>query len=296
MVPSQGITIPQAVQKFRKICKEELHINPVIKQIQDTLWIYVPIKKDLLEFKASKNGPQNPNEAKTKISIRFLDTVFKDNGFYITYDIARIKTYARDYGYSSVYSDYYQNLHRGVFSAMQRSLLGVGEISGDIKFKDIKKQNTHKRLINTYIKTDIPPLFIVVVIADIKTGIELESMFYFNDLKRAYSITANISGAEYMKRYISDLRGNINIIGDEKGKHLNYRQITMGEFLAKQIANRIRFKYERSQFPPSANTKKEILQIVKTTVNIYKFTKFQTVTLKDLKTNQIYSISKQDLL
>jgi len=295
MVPSQGITMPQAAQKFRGICKEELHINPVIKQIQDTLWIYVPIKKDLLELTASKNGPQNPKEAKTKMSVRFLEAAFRDKGFYIEYDIAKVKTYGRDYGYSSVYSDYYQNLHRGIFSAIQRSFFGVGEIPGDLKFKYMQKEMTHNNLIKAYVKTDKPPKFIVIVIADIKTGIELESLFYFNDLKRAYSVAADISGAEYMKRYISDLRGNINIKNDEEGKHLNYRQITMKEFLSKQIANRIRFKYERSEFPPSEDTRKELLNIVKTTVNAYKFSEFQTITLHDLNTDYTYSINKKQL-
>ncbi len=287
--------MPQATQKFKKICEKELNINPIIKQIQDTLWIYIPIKKSLLEFKASKNGPQNPKQAKAKMSVRFLDTAFKDKGFYIEYDIAKVKTYSRDYGYSSVYSDYYQNLHRTVFSAIQRSFFGVGEIGGDIKFKHVQKKMTHNHLIKTYVRTDKPPKFIVIVIADIKTGIELKSLFYFNDLKRAYSVAADISGAEYLKRYVSDLRGDINIIGDEEGKHLNYRKITMGEFLAKQIANRIRFKYERSEFPPSADTKQEILQIVKTAINAYNFTKFQSITLHDLNTDYTYYINKTQM-
>ncbi len=105
----------------------------------------------------------------------------------------------------------------------------------------------------------------------------------------------SIPHEEYTKRYLTEIRGSTSIVDDVSGEHLDYRRITMEEFLGKQLANRINFKYGRSDFPPSEDTVSEILNIVSTTVRLYEFEAFENIVLKDLDTDEQKTLSRSEL-
>lgn len=258
--PSQ-VTLSQAQEKFIKICKEEYNLEVVLKPLQNTLWIYLPLKERILDFKASEEGAKDPNESSEKVSIRFVDGSVKGNQLAIQYDIAPVKTYNKDPGYNVVYTEDYQKKQQGILTTIQRSFFEAAE-------------NTEEKV----------PEFFVLVAADIEKGIELESIFYLEDLKRALAVVPSITQEEYSKRYVSELRGNKKIVGDTKGEHLNLEEMTLPEFLKRQIVNRISFRYQRSIFPPSSDAKAEITAIVAETLKAYNFSDVNALNLTDLNT------------
>ena len=250
-------------QKFIKIYEEEIKEAVVLKEIGQTLWIYLPMKENLIEVKAASQLKVDAKKPETKPVVRYLEGIFKNQSFHIDYDIASNKTYNKSYGYASSYSEAYQNKQRRLFDALQRC----------------------------YLEADLPPQFIVYIIADTTNGVESENILYFKDLKEAMTV----SQEEYLKRAISELRGNPNIMDDAKGRHLKYVEITMPDFLMKQIINRVNFKYQRSSFPPAADTVSEIKNILTETFQAYEFRDFQSVELNDLDAGKTTTILRTEL-
>lgn len=263
------ISFKEAHDKFLKICEEELSYSLITKQVGETYWIYFPTKEQILTYKTSPEGPSFSNEGKAKPILNFIDVQFKENSFYIEYDIGIQKTYTQSFGYLSSYSDKFQEIQSNILSALQQSFVGA----------------------------EVPPKFIVLTFSNIETGIEMETIQYFDDFKGAYSIIPTISQDEYVKRLVSEIRGNQEAIGDSRGKHIDYRDISMSDFLAKQMVNRINFKFQHSAFPPSENAQEEVLSAVKETLKPYNFTNFDAIYLFNLSSNSktIIESTKIDL-
>ncbi len=256
-------TSSEAHQKLIKICKEEFKENITLKDVGKTLWIYFPMKENMFEIKASRPSEEENKDPKTKQVVRFIDGSFKDESFHIKYDIISNKIYSKSYGYASSYSEIYQRKQRQIFDAFSRA----------------------------YLEANPGPEFIVFVIADITNGVESENILYFKDLKESLTV----SPEEYLKRVVSDLRGSLDIINDTTGTHLKYLEITMPNFLAKQIINRINFKYQRSSFPPENDPVTEIKSILSETFQAYEFRDYQSVELEDLDKLKTTTILRTEL-
>jgi len=235
------------------------------------MWIYLPLDKNFLQMKATPMGPLSSDQASTSLSIKFLEGWFADERFNLKFDIAPSKGYAKDFGYASKFSEQFQTAQRQVLSAISRIYSPLSQSSN----------------------TEVPDFFIIVL-ADIKNGLEARVLLNFEDLKRAY-VDQSFHG-EYAKRVISEQpTGNANLIGDKEGRSINYKDMLWPEFLAKQMVFRINFKYQRSSFPPSNDTQKELLNIAADTVAAYNFTDFESIKLIDLNTKSSFSVSPQDL-
>ncbi|MBU4333283.1 MAG: hypothetical protein KKD07_02455, partial [Candidatus Omnitrophica bacterium] len=287
IVPSQGVTMSAAHTKFLKTCHEDLKYKVKTKLVGKTMWIYVPIEERIIDVKATDKGPFKSSEAEEKITARYIDAEFSEDAINVEYDIAMSKGYGKSYGYSQAYTEEYSKVQNNVLMALKDSFFDVGNIAGDIEFENAQKDQSHKKLVSSYVKTDKPPAFFVVTISNITKGLEIEIMLNFEDYKKAMSPNPIIPYEEYTKRYITEIRGNTDIISDNEGKHIAYRDITMQEFLGKQIINRVNFKYTRSDFPPGDDTVKELLAIIATTVRLYDFKDFLSVNLKDLVTGDV---------
>lgn len=294
-LPSHGVTMSAAHEKFLKTCREEFKYKVRTKLVGKTMWVYVPIEERIVDVKATDKGPFSSNEAQEKIAVRYLDTQITTDAINIEYDIAMGKGYGKSFGYSSSYTEEYSKVQNNVLMALKDSFFDVGKIAGDVEFMDAQKNESHKKLVDSYVKTDKPPEFFVITIANITKGIEIEIMLNFDDYKGAMSPNPIIPHEEYTKRYLTEIRGNTDIISDLDGKHINYRDITLQEFLGKQITNRVNFKYGRSDFPPSDDTIKELLNITATTVRLYDFNAFSSVNLKDLVTGDIKAVTREEL-
>ena len=279
-------------------------MNVVLKPLDNTLWVYIPLEKPMIEVKASDQPPAPlTDKATEKTNIDFIDGNFENGTFKIEYDIGKSKKYGADFGYSSALSEEYQTKQRNAFTSIYRAYVDVEEVpgqgilkkvEGDVDYEGSQKNLTHKTLAHAYVKTEKVPDFFVVVIADISTGLERKITFYFSDLKR--SMTDQFFYEEYAKRIIADNPvGNKSIVGDREGKHLDIQEETWPNFLTKQILNRIRFRYLLSEFPPSDNPEDEILKIVNETTSAYGFEDFQSVELNDLHTDKKYLFDKSQL-
>lgn len=246
----------EAAQKFQSIIDEEFKIPLTTKETGKTFWVYVPVKENFFIYKAAPNMGTNPStpKASTKPSLRFVEARFDTQQFIVNYDISLSTNYATDPGYKTDYSDDFKKKQQYIMSALQRAFEGSAQ----------------------------PPRFIVMVIADITNGVEMESIIYFDDLLRAMSLVANLPQEEFAKRYVTEFRGNTEIVDNDKGTHLNYRDIAMEEFLSRQIENRVRFKYQQSAFPPSEESRDEILNAAKEALGAYKFTDYKKIEVRNL--------------
>lgn len=251
----------EANQKFLKICKEEYHLNVLTKKINKTLWIYVPIDDPLFDYKGTKDGPRKSNQGSEKNSLQYFDGRFDNGTFYFEYAVAKTMNYAVDYGYKSMYSEEYQKKQSRISSAIFRAYCDL-----------------------TDTKTENPPEFFMLVISNIKKGVELTSLFNFEDFKQVQA--GFLPPEEFVKRNVSDIQGRESIIGDFEGKHLDYHDITWSEFLTKQALNRIRFKYQQSDFKPGDNTEEEMIAIIAETFQAYHFQDFKSVELNNLATQK----------
>lgn len=268
--PIQEISVSQAHKKFLDLCESELNLNVVTKMVGRTFYVYVPMKEDILKTKGTKDGPMRSTEYNEVPVINFVETNYKDGIFDVQYDIALKRNYPQSLGYTSTYADWYQEKQQGLLSAANRSFADLAE--------------------------DEPsPQFFVLVVADIVSGVEIESILYFEDLRHGLSIAQALPQDEFLKRFVYELRGKEDIIGDNTGQHINYTDISFPQFLAKQITTRINFKYQRSSFPPSANTREELKKIIIETFDAYDYEDYSTVKLHNLAEDSTESLTSSQL-
>lgn len=254
----------EAHEKFVEICREELGSEPVTRMFSNTFWVYVPVE-ELFDFKASPKLPPGFADTPKNFSVEYLDGAFQDGTFVIEYDIVTATKAPKDHGYTTTYSEAYNKLQNNILSALSRAFFDADEA----------------------------PEFIVFIVADIKRGIETKSVFYLGDFRRYMSQTMPYD--EYAKRHLSDTSGDQKIVGDHSGKHLEFKDITWPEFLAQQIVNRVRFKYQRSDFAPTGTIEDEILKSVGEAVEAYDFADFEGMTLINLRERKTYEFQKRDL-
>jgi len=223
VTPPAPRPLSEAHQKFLKICREEHKLKVVLKPLRNTVWIYVPLDDDLMRVSSTPEGARKSDTAEEHPSVKYLESVYIERRFKITHDIHPDENYLQTPGYRLGYSSAYQNISQQILTGVSRA----------------------------YFETKDAPQFFVTVITDVKNGVEMENIFYLEDLKQ-YMAFGALPQEEFVKRSIYEARGKTDWIGDTEGRHLAYTEITMPEFLAKQIAARINFKYQKSAFPPSA--------------------------------------------
>jgi len=302
--PPQELTPTEAHKKFVDLCKNEYNLNVTTKAFENTLWIYLPMDHSYLSLTTSKKGPKKSSEPDEKQKINFLDGQFSDGTFQLRYDIGLSETYTDDRGISTKVSEEYSAKQGFLLSAITRAYAEVEKdpnsdsyvekVPGDIDFIGAKKNASHKKLVHSYVKTVNVPDFFVIIIADIKLGIETRMYLYLQDLRRAFTDPG--FGEEYTKRVIVDQPiGHQIIIGDKKGSHLETYDLSWPEFLSKQMVYRINFKYQRSAFPPSDDTRIELLTIAADTVGAYNFEDFTSIQLQDLNNSTTFKTAKEDL-
>lgn len=269
-----AITVTEAQKKFEEKCIKDFNLHVRTRQVGRTFWVYLPVKDPIFDYEVQPpKPPSDQKEQPGKFMVNFADGKFTNELFSFEYDIIdKKKTKDEDYGFSSSYTDAYVKNQNNLFTAIYEVFLNI---SPDDKANE--------------------PQFFVVVITDIVKGIETRSTFYLNDFVRYMS--GDIPNDEYMKRFIGDRKGSPSMVGDETGTHITYTEISMGDFLAKQIVNRIHFKFQYSDFPPKDNDfDKTVIGIVADTMRYYKFEGFTNVRLSNLRQNQKYLFEKGQLI
>ncbi len=251
-------TPTEAEEQFIKFAQEEYRLNPVLKSAGKTLWIYFPLEHDLFLMKA---GQEEPKNTRKKMSLEYIDGAFNDKVFSFQYDIVPAFKSTKNNGLTTGYTEDFNKAHQGAINAVNKVFLNAKEA----------------------------PEFIVLIFADIKNGLEINSTMYLQDLVKYQ--TGALPYEEYINRVLTETRGNNKIIADTTGAHINYQEISFADFIAKQIVNKVTFKYQRSDFAPGEDTEGEILKIIQSTFTSYQIADFREVRLEDLRsdTHRIYS-------
>ncbi len=129
---------------------------------------------------------------------------------------------------------------------------------------------------------------------NIKNGFEIIQTFNLADLKKlSYGI---ISQTEYQHRIPQEQLISAKIIGDKEGAHINYRDITLEEFIASQIQTRVLLKFGKPEVEINADIDKEVLKIVAYTLKIYEFKDFNFVELTNLANGAKFILNQKAVL
>lgn len=94
----------------------------------------------------------------------------------------------------------------------------------------------------TVLNAKNPPDFYVLAASDIKFGADYFIIGYVPDIIK--HLHESISREDFISRHLMTFELNPKAIGDKDGKHLKIGDITLGNFIAEQIAYRIRTKFE----------------------------------------------------
>jgi hypothetical protein len=234
------------------ISKEEYGIDVKVRLMGSTLWIYLPIPEGILE---KSDKPQ-------KIIERFL---LQENR---------------------------TEIRRGTLTA--RYL--IKPIPEEEKSQDMKYNKTAFEKINNVWKVlrrvifsmegaeQNSPKFFSIIIADTKNGFLIKETFYYLDFKKvSYGI---ISWGEYQHRAIQETDISPDIIGDMDGDSIQYNEILFENFILQQIQYRIRLKFQKPEAEKNADIDKEILKIIRHTLNIYGFKDFSVLEIDNLLTGK----------
>lgn len=236
--------IPQAV---RDICKKEYELDISTRLIGSTLWAYIP-----LENIVSK--PPKPDKYIERFILEDNKSFFEENFLKVNYLVKLTPEKEKE---QEMALD--KSVNEKIFNVLQVIRRVVFSIDNS------KKDN---------------PVFFCIVTADIKNGFEIKQVFHFLDLKKiSYGI---ISQTEYQHRIIQDMAVSAQIIGDQEGSHLDYRNIALEEFIAGQIQSRIKLKFQKPEVERNADIDKEVLKIISYTLNTYGFKDFTSVEMANL--------------
>ncbi|MFA5059518.1 MAG: hypothetical protein WC676_02720 [Candidatus Omnitrophota bacterium] len=252
----------QAQQQFLKISSEEYNLSPVLKTAGKTLWVYLPLDQEILSIKAGQN--QSTNSASVaQFSVQYINGKLDDKNFLFEYDIIPVtRSSANNSSITTVYTEEFTKSYQNILSTIGR----------------------------VYFNTQQPPDFIVLVIADIRNGLEVKNTFLLEDFKKYQ--TQILPYEEYIQRVLTESSGNPLIKDDKQGDHLGPQDIIWPNFLAQQIVNRIKFKYTQSDFKPQNAPSDEIIKIAAHVIQTYQFEDFLTVELRDLRQEKSYSFGK----
>jgi len=265
------LTVTQAQKKLEDKCREEFDLHIITRQTGNTFWIYLPLNEPIFDYESKKENSLGDERKTPKFSLQYADVHFKEGQFVLEYDVVALKKSPQeDYGFSSAYTDSYVKKQNNLLTA-------ISDVFFNTKVADGEKL----------------PEFFIMVITDIKKGIETRGTFYLEDFERY--MTGDLPYDEYMKRFLADTKGGQSMIGDETGTHLDYKPTLMPDFLSKQMLNRLRFKFQRSDFAPADDYDKTVAAIAADTVRYYDFKDFTGVKLNNLRLDKKYSFDKTQL-
>lgn len=245
-----------AERKFIQVCQDEYNWNVKTKLIGKTLWIYLPYQKDIFQLKANRFSQAS------KCSVSYLKGDFQEAVFYLAYQITPLLKTEEDKGYTY-----------GL----------VDEVSEDFR-------NLLNVIYRVYFNASVQPEFYVLILADTANGVEISYIIYNEDLKKIYNNV--IPGEEQYKRILQDMRGNLAIIGDKHGRHLDYQEIDLSQFLTEQIIQRIRIKFFGADSKLCGIPEEEILQIISYVMYTYEFVDFSKIILRNLSSGSETEIGR----
>jgi hypothetical protein len=84
------------------------------------------------------------------------------------------------------------------------------------------------------------------------------------------------------------------IIGDKEGLHLAWEEITMRDFVMKQIEQRVRLKFKKPETEHESDIDKEIIKTAIHTIKAYNFRDFTTLEFDNLLSNKKIILTQEE--
>lgn len=251
--------ITEAIQN---ICKKEYKIDVKAKLVGQTLWLYMPVE-DLFTALGKNDKPEKYVE---RFTIENNKDEFQNGTLALQYNIKRVIPEQEKH------EEFKTN--KAVFEKMNDVLMVLRRV---ILSMDRSKASE--------------PKFYCLVVGDIKNGFELRQTIYYSDLRKvSYGL---IAIGEYQHRAIQDLNVVPEVIKDKDGLYLNYKDITLAEFIRGQIQHRIKLKFNKPEVDKNVDIDKEIIKIAIHTIKIYDFKDFGAVEFNNLLTNNKITLNRQ---
>lgn len=249
-----------ASQAIQNICKTEYNIKIITKLSGSTVWIYMPVENII--SKADK-----PEKSKEYFIIKKNISAFEYGKLKLSYYIKPIP---------------------------ETEKLQEATLNKDIAEKTNKVFRVISRVIFSMERTKKQPKFYCFIVADTKTGILIKQTFYCLDLKKV--LYQFISQTEFQHRNIQETEITFQAIGNKEGLNVNYKDITMREFIANQIRHRVLLKFQKPEVKQNADINKEIIKIVANVVKIYNFKDFLSVELNNIFTKKKILLNRAAIL
>jgi hypothetical protein len=250
--------IPKAIQD---ICRNEYKIDILATLVGETLWIYLPVE----DIFVPSDKPEKYVE-----KFRIEENTGESMGGLLKFDY-KISPIPDEEKFNEVkYNKSVQQKINNVWKVLRRVIFSL----------DSTKKNE--------------PKFFCIVTADIKNGFEMQELFYHLDLKKvSYGY---ISWEEYYHRSINETGVSDKIIGDILGRHVDYKNFTLEEFILEQIKNRVRLKFDKPEVDKEADIDKEITKVIINTIKIYGFKDFEVIELYNSLTKNRTILNKAAVL
>lgn len=238
--------IAEAIQD---ISKKEYDLDVTAKLVGSTLWIYLPVE-DLFV------APDKPEKYTERFQIEENKEEFDGSKLRLQYSIKLIPDQDK-------FQQYKYN------KEVLEKISKVWKVLRRVIFSTSREEKQE-------------PQFFCLLTADIKNGLLKNEIFYLEDLKKvSYGY---ISWIEYQHRSYSDIKMAPEIIGNNNGENMDYKDITIRDFIAYQINYHVRLKFQQPEAGRGADIDKEIIKIIAYTVKTYGFDDFSEVELNNLLT------------
>lgn len=250
-----------ADEAIQDICRKEYDIDVKTRWAGKTLWVYLPLE-DIIK-KADK-----PEKYLERFTIEQNNAELRDGTFDFQYLIkaAQEQEKTQEVKYNETALKKVSSLWR----VMRRVLFSMESSAGK------------------------EPEFLCVIAADIKNGFSIQDTVYYLDLKKvSYDF---ISWEEYLHRSVQTTPVSPEIIGDKEGLHIDYKELTLKEFIIGQIQHRIKLKFQKPEVEKGSDIDKEILKIIVYTFKTYGFTDFSSVELNNLLTSNRIVLNQKAVL
>jgi hypothetical protein len=253
-------TTQNIAKSLQDVALSEYKTGISVKLVGSTLWIYMPVTDLFIK------NPK-PDKYPEKFKIQTNSGAFKGDAFIGEYLIkpVPVKDKSQEYKINKDISEKIGTL----WKIIRRVLFSIQPSQRE----DIK--------------------FVVMAIGDIKNGFEVQEIFYTRDLKKvSYGL---MSIWEFQHRVIQDSSVSPLVIGDKTGRHLTYRELTLPEFVAKQIEYRVSLKFQKPEVEQNVDIDREVSRIIMETLRMYELTDIEEVTFKNLDLNKNVTLSHPDI-
>ena len=288
---SPRVTLSEAQEKFLKICRTKDHLDVHLLLADNALWIYLPLNEDFFKY-TGQPGPRREAEKKEHL-IPYLKGSLKKGEFSFRYDIVKADKLDKDPGYKSEMPESVLRKRLQLLAALQEAFFELNELPGDRDFASEAQDIQRDRMLEAHVKKEKVPEFFVILMADINNGLAYKTVFLLEDYKRLQA--GSLPYEEYSLREINEFYGDSAFIGNNAGRDLNTAAIAWPWFLVEQVKNRITFKFQKSDFPPTGETEETVMTAIAQTTGAYAFGDFTSVYLEDLRAGKKFKFSKEQL-